>query len=73
MQIDTSHRPPQYFTKKAHLDDSKRAFLVIIEEKEGFEPSAQSLVRLISNQVHSTTLAFLRRTPQKCVHFLKNS
>ncbi len=31
-------------------------------EKEGFEPSVQSPVHMISSQAHSTTLAFLRCT-----------
>jgi hypothetical protein len=58
--------------KIPQLTDNQRIAGFLNEEKEGFEPSAQSPVRLISNQVHSTTLALLRRTAQKCVHFLKN-
>ena len=32
----------------------------LIAEKEGFEPSVQSPVHMISSQAHSTALAFLR-------------
>ena len=38
----------------------RRSFTDLLEEREGFEPSVLSLVRLISSQVHSTTLPPLR-------------
>ena len=48
------------------LDDAKKApefrgLFNILAEREGFEPSVGSHLRLISSQVHSTTLPPLRR------------
>jgi hypothetical protein len=47
-------------TNKKPLGRETKGLLLLLAERVGFEPTVPSPVRLISSQVHSTTLPPLR-------------